>query len=73
MSFDAYLVSFGLGRVLVETVGLAPLLAYQVMTVTAIIDAALLWTYFRRPRVATRSVQPSAEEVVHGDVAAGSA
>ena len=30
MSFDAYLVSFGLSRVLVDAVGLAPLLAYQV-------------------------------------------
>jgi uncharacterized protein len=46
MSFDAYLVSFGLARVLTN-VGIAPALAYQLMVATAIIDARMLWTYFR--------------------------
>jgi uncharacterized membrane protein YfcA len=46
MSFDAYLVSFGLARTLTST-GVAPASAYLVMIVTAIIDARLLWGYFR--------------------------
>ncbi|MDB4955705.1 MAG: conserved rane protein of unknown function [Myxococcales bacterium] len=46
MSFDAYLVSFGLARTLGDT-GLAPIIAYQLMPITAIIDIRLLWRYFR--------------------------
>ena len=46
MSFDAYLVSFGLSRTL-TAVGVAPLSAYMVMVVAALIDTRLLWTYFR--------------------------
>ncbi len=46
MSFDAYLVSFGLSRTLADA-GVAPALAYQVLAATAIIDARLLWTFFR--------------------------
>jgi uncharacterized membrane protein YfcA len=46
MSFDAYLVSFGLARTLVE-LGIAPGVAYQLMIATAIVDFRLLWTFFR--------------------------
>jgi len=46
MSFDAYLVSFGLARVL-TTFDVAPALAYQLMVVTALIDGRLLWSFFR--------------------------
>lgn len=46
MSFDAYLVAFGLARVLV-TLDVAPLFAYQTLVVTAIIDGRLLWSFFR--------------------------
>jgi uncharacterized membrane protein YfcA len=46
MSFDAYLVSFGLARTLADS-GIAPALAYQVLAATAIIDTRLLWTFFR--------------------------
>jgi len=46
MSFDAYLVSFGLSRTL-TSVGVAPLSAYLVMVVAALIDTRLLWSYFR--------------------------
>jgi uncharacterized protein len=49
MSFDAYLVSFGLARVL-TTVGVTPALAYQLLVATALIDARLLWSYFRTAR-----------------------
>jgi len=46
MSFDAYLVSFGLARVL-TMFGVAPVLAYQVLILTAIIDGRLLFVYFK--------------------------
>ncbi len=46
-SFDAYLVSFGLARTLVDT-GISPVAAYQILIATAIIDTRLLWTFFRR-------------------------
>ena len=46
MSFDAYLVSFGLARTL-TAVGVPPVLAYQLMVITAIIDGRLLYVYFR--------------------------
>jgi uncharacterized membrane protein YfcA len=49
MSFDAYLVSFGLSRTL-TSVGVAPLSAYLVMVVAALIDTRLLWSYFRAPQ-----------------------
>ena len=46
MSFDAYLVAFGLARTLVEH-GIAPGVAYQLLLATAIVDTSLLWTFFR--------------------------
>lgn len=46
MSFDAYLVAFGLARTLTMT-GVSPLFAYQLLVLTAIIDGRLLWGYFR--------------------------
>lgn len=57
MSFDAYLVSFGLARTMSD-LGVAPAVAYQAMIATAIIDTHLLWTFFRRsrPEVDDRSV-----------------
>ena len=51
MSFDAYLVSFGLARTLTIVLEVHPLLAYQAMVLTAIIDGRLLWGYFRRTRL----------------------
>ena len=49
MSFDAYLVAFGLARTL-TLVGMSPLLAYPLLVVTALIDGRLLVGYFRAPR-----------------------
>lgn len=46
MSFDAYLVAFGLSRTL-TAFDVSPLLAYQLLVVTAIIDGRLLVGYFR--------------------------
>jgi hypothetical protein len=58
MSFDAYLVSFGLSRVLIEF-GVAPGVAYQLLLATAIVDGSLLWTFFRhRPRDFLRDAAP---------------
>jgi uncharacterized membrane protein YfcA len=49
MSFDAWLVGFGLSRV-VSQLELAPtVLAFQLLTLTAVIDAVLLKRYFTRP------------------------
>jgi uncharacterized protein len=50
MSFDAYLVAFGLSRTL-DAAGMAPELAYLVLVVAAIIDTRLLLNYFRAPRL----------------------
>ena len=52
MSFDAYLVSFGLARTLADA-GVQPLLAYQVLALTSIVDSVLLYGFFRlRPEPA---------------------
>jgi uncharacterized membrane protein YfcA len=50
LSFDAYLVSFGLGRVL-TSIGVSPALAYQLLVVTILIDAKMLWSYFTLDRI----------------------
>jgi uncharacterized membrane protein YfcA len=57
MSFDAYLVSFGLSRTLTSA-GVMPGWAYLVMVVTALIDTRLLWGYFR---VSVRAPDPEPE------------
>ena len=49
MSFDAYLVGFGLSRTL-DAAGVAPELAYLVLVGAALIDSRLLWAYFRAPK-----------------------
>jgi uncharacterized membrane protein YfcA len=46
MSFDAYIVSFGLARTLADA-GVPSIAAYQVMVAVLVIDAALLWAFFR--------------------------
>ena len=47
MSFDAYIVAFGLSRTL-EAAGVPSIAAYQVMIAASIIDTALLWSFFRK-------------------------
>ena len=54
MSFDAWLVAFGLSRVLARVELLPAAWAYQVLTLTAIIDAFLLRSFFRRRSAGTR-------------------
>lgn len=46
MSFDAYLVAFGLSHTLASS-GVVPGVAYQLLVATLIIDGRLLWTFFR--------------------------
>jgi uncharacterized membrane protein YfcA len=58
MSFDAYLVSFGLARVLIE-LGVAPAAAYQLVVATAIIDTLLLWSFFRASRATAAGAKPA--------------
>ncbi|MEP6862521.1 MAG: sulfite exporter TauE/SafE family protein [Deltaproteobacteria bacterium] len=53
MSFDAYLVAFGLSRTLID-LGIAPGVAYQLLVATAIVDVNLLWSFFRGRARATR-------------------
>jgi hypothetical protein len=54
MSFDAWLVGFGLARVIVKLGLLPELYAFQVLTLTIVLDAILLRAFFRartrRPR-----------------------
>jgi uncharacterized membrane protein YfcA len=47
MSFDAWLVAFGLARVLVQLDIAAPIWAYQTLTLTMIVDAILLVRFFK--------------------------
>ena len=57
MSFDAWLVGFGLSRV-VAKLGLLPeVWAFQLLTLTIIVDAILLRTFFRK-RSARRAAVP---------------
>jgi uncharacterized protein len=64
MSFDAYLVSLGLARGLVELGLVPPALAYQLVAVTAVVDTWLLHRFFRLrspfpPRLGAHTEVPS--------------
>jgi uncharacterized membrane protein YfcA len=52
MSFDAYLVSFGLARTLTG-IGIDPAFAYQALLITGLIDGRLLWQFFRSAAAAS--------------------
>lgn len=56
MSFDAYLISFGLARTLTGF-GVDPAFAYQTMLVTGLIDGRLLWSFFRTAASTRRQVE----------------
>jgi len=58
MSFDAYIVAFGLSRTL-ESVGVPAVAAYQVMIAASILDTALLWLFFRRRQPEPPLVDPT--------------
>ena len=54
ISFDAYLIAFGLARSL-TLLGVLPIFAYQTFTVTELLDAGLLWKWFHLPLDLRRS------------------
>ncbi len=54
MSFDAWVVGFGLSRVLIELHLVTSPWAYSVMLATFLVDACLLYVFFTTPRVAPR-------------------
>jgi uncharacterized membrane protein YfcA len=51
MSFDAWIVGFGLSRVLIELGLLASPMAYSVMLAAMLVDAYLLYQYFGKMRL----------------------
>jgi uncharacterized protein len=54
MSFDAWVVGFGLSRVLIELNLMESPWAYSVMAITILIDAYLLYIFFTVQRARTR-------------------
>jgi uncharacterized protein len=57
MSFDAWLVGFGLSRLVAE-LGIVPTFAaYQILATTLLIDAVLLRRFFARPAVPCRDAE----------------
>jgi uncharacterized membrane protein YfcA len=57
MSFDAWVVGFGLSRVLIELKIIASPSAYAVMAITIMIDCYLLYLFFTKQRAATLQVR----------------
>jgi uncharacterized membrane protein YfcA len=57
MSFDAWVVGFGLSRVLIELNLMASPSAYSVMAATILIDVCLLYVFFSARRAASRDSQ----------------
>ena len=58
MSFDAWVVGFGLSRVLIELKLAEAPYAYAVMAAAALIDAWLLYVFFARRRPAPAQLEP---------------
>jgi len=57
MSFDAWVVGFGLSRVLIELKIIGSPWAYAVMAITTMIDCYLLYLFFTKQRAATLQVR----------------
>jgi uncharacterized membrane protein YfcA len=57
MSFDAWVVGFGLSRVLIELNLLSSPWAYSVMVVAILLDAYLLYNFFAKQRPASKRSQ----------------
>jgi uncharacterized protein len=62
MSFDAWVVGFGLSRVLIELDMAASPLAYGVLAGTILIDAYLLYVFFTRKRPLTAAAPAASAE-----------
>src|SRR6266498_3261696 len=59
MSFDAWVVGFGLSRVLMDVKLMESPWAYSVMVLTLLIDACLLYVFFSRRPQSARTTTPS--------------
>jgi hypothetical protein len=59
MSFDAWVVGFGLSRVLIELNLIENPWAYSVMAITILIDCWLLYVFFTTQRGASRAGRPA--------------
>src|SRR3954447_11375921 len=57
MSFDAWVVGFGLSRVLIDLNLIESPWAYGVMAITILIDTCLLWLFFTAQKVASMRSQ----------------
>lgn len=57
MSFDAWVVGFGLSRVLIELSLMASPWAYSVMAGAILVDSCLLWVFFTVLRPAARNAE----------------
>jgi hypothetical protein len=55
MSFDAWVVGFGLSRVLIELNLMESPWAYSVMAATMLIDLCLLYTFFTAHRASAKA------------------
>jgi uncharacterized protein len=78
MSFDAWLVGFGLSRVIVQLELLPPVWAFQALTLTILIDAVMLRRFFSGEQRAVRASRripaqppPASEDVLTIQSAAG--
>ena len=60
MSFDAWVVGFGLSRVLIDVKLMASLWAYSVMVLAIVIDSYLLYVFFTKWRPAAMREEPPA-------------
>jgi hypothetical protein len=69
MSFDAWVVGFGLSRVLIDLTLIASPMAYNVWLVVVLVDAYLLYRYFRNQRRIKEA--PVNVEVASGSLNAG--
>jgi uncharacterized membrane protein YfcA len=58
MSFDAWVVGFGLSRVLIELKLMESPWAYSVMALAILVDSYLLYVFFRARRPAARTAEP---------------
>ena len=68
MSFDAWVVGFGLSRVLIELKLAEAPYAYAVMAAAALIDAWLLYVFFARRRPAAAQLEPREAALAGGRV-----
>jgi len=67
MSFDAWIVGFGLSRVLIELNLMESPWAYSVLAVTILIDAYLLYIFFTVQKLASKRSQNTGAPLTPGD------